>query len=306
MVLTIRRAARPRGSTDDVDAVAVTSGPGLVGVLLVGVAAAKGLAMSREAFVRREPPGGACRGRYARSTAICRRVASRRWRPAGTRRGLAVEDITEGVVPTGSTIDDAAGEAFDKVARVLGRRSRAGPDVDKAARDGWGDSAVRDVPAWARPSQRHLQRHRSRFLLSPGSRAPRLRGGSRRAVAMAEDVPVNHVAAAFQEAARVTCRPGGDRRAQGPWVRALPDPAGGSRRTPAPRDGRRAVHGGGHRRRVPRPGCARQRGDGRGVGFGAVRTWSTVVAGSPAPSTPSMPIMEVLNSEAHPGRLRGR
>src|SRR3981189_871341 len=49
---------------------------------------------------------------------------------------LRVDDLASGVTPLGATIDDAAGEAFDKVARLLGMPSPGGPPIDRAAREG--------------------------------------------------------------------------------------------------------------------------------------------------------------------------
>ena len=49
---------------------------------------------------------------------------------------LLVEDVTAGVEPLGATMDDAAGEAFDKVARCWGCPFPGGPHIDRAARDG--------------------------------------------------------------------------------------------------------------------------------------------------------------------------
>ena len=49
---------------------------------------------------------------------------------------LLVDDLARGVEPLGATIDDAAGEAFDKVARLLGLPFPGGPPIDRAARDG--------------------------------------------------------------------------------------------------------------------------------------------------------------------------
>jgi N6-L-threonylcarbamoyladenine synthase len=108
---------------------------------------------------------------------------------------LRVEDVTTGVEPLGSTIDDAAGEAFDKVARLLGLPFPGGPYVDKAARSG--SSVAIDFPRGL-TSQRDLQRHRFDFSFS----------GLKTAVARwvearersGEPVPVNDVAASFQEA----------------------------------------------------------------------------------------------------------
>jgi N6-L-threonylcarbamoyladenine synthase len=108
---------------------------------------------------------------------------------------LKVEDVTTGVDPLGATIDDAAGEAFDKVARLLGLPFPGGPHIDKAARSG--SSVAIDFPRGL-TSGRDLERHRFDFSFS----------GLKTAVARwveakeraGESVPVNDVAASFQEA----------------------------------------------------------------------------------------------------------
>ena len=79
------------------------------------------------------------------STARCRSRASRCWSRGGHSsllRGRAT--CTGGVEPLGATIDDAAGEAFDKVARLLGLPFPGGPHIDRAARDG--DQVAIDFP----------------------------------------------------------------------------------------------------------------------------------------------------------------
>jgi N6-L-threonylcarbamoyladenine synthase len=111
---------------------------------------------------------------------------------------LRVSDVTghdDGVAPMGATIDDAAGEAFDKVARLLGMPFPGGPHIDRAARSG--SSVAIDFPRGL-TSQRDLQRHRFDFSFS----------GLKTAVARwvearersGEPVPVADVAASFQEA----------------------------------------------------------------------------------------------------------
>ena len=120
---------------DDVDAVAVTCGPGLVGALLVGVSYAKGLALSHNlplvgtnhilghiaanylTFPDLEPP----------FTCL---IAS-----GGHSHIVRVEDYDRCTL-IGRTRDDAAGEAFDKVARVLGLPYPGGPELEKLAKDG--------------------------------------------------------------------------------------------------------------------------------------------------------------------------
>ncbi|HET9421259.1 MAG TPA: tRNA (adenosine(37)-N6)-threonylcarbamoyltransferase complex transferase subunit TsaD, partial [Nocardioides sp.] len=108
---------------------------------------------------------------------------------------LDVPDLAGPVTPLGATIDDAAGEAFDKVARLLGLPFPGGPHIDRAARDG--DSIYVDFPRGL-TSRRDLERHRFDFSFS----------GLKTAVARwvearertGEPVPVADVAASFQEA----------------------------------------------------------------------------------------------------------
>ena len=120
---------------DDVDTVAVTNGPGLIGALLVGVSSAKALAATRELPL---VPVDHLHGHVAASTLgddpveppyLCL-VAS------GGHTFLArVDDPAEYTV-LGQTLDDAAGEAFDKGARLLGLGYPGGPAVDRLARVG--------------------------------------------------------------------------------------------------------------------------------------------------------------------------
>jgi N6-L-threonylcarbamoyladenine synthase len=120
----------------DVDAIAVTAGPGLVGALLVGVAAAKAYAMALDV-----PLYGV--NHLAAHVAVDTLEHGPLPAPClallvsgGHSSLLLVPDITRDVVPLGSTVDDAAGEAFDKVARVLGLPFPGGPHIDRAATEG--------------------------------------------------------------------------------------------------------------------------------------------------------------------------
>lgn len=136
ILYVIDQALQDAGVTkDDIDAVSVTYGPGLVGALLVGVSAGKALAMAWDkplvpvhhieghisanyvAFPELEPPF------------VCL-VAS-----GGHSHIVHVTDYTAMQV-LGATRDDAAGEAFDKVARVIGLGYPGGPKVDAAAKEG--------------------------------------------------------------------------------------------------------------------------------------------------------------------------
>ena len=128
--------ALPRaGATlDDVDLVAVTQGPGLVGALLVGVATAKGLAAARPAAGRRRPPAGPRRRELPRPRSRSSRRSCASW-PAG-HTFLARVDEHDGFEVLGRTLDDAAGEAFDKGARLLGLPFPGGPALERLAAEG--------------------------------------------------------------------------------------------------------------------------------------------------------------------------
>ena len=114
---------------------------------------------------------------------------------AGTPRLLRVGDVTSSVVPLGSTIDDAAGEAFDKVARLLGLPFPGGPYIDRAAASG--SSVAIDFPRGL-TSRRDLERHRFDFSFS-GLKTAVARWVQARELS-GEPVPVADVAASFQEA----------------------------------------------------------------------------------------------------------
>ena len=120
---------------DDVDAVAVTQGPGLIGALLVGVAAAKALAWSRRLpLVPVDHLHGHVAALYLEPDAVdppflCLLATG------GHTLLLDVQDRS-GYRVLGTTLDDAAGEAFDKGARLLGLGYPGGAALDRLARDG--------------------------------------------------------------------------------------------------------------------------------------------------------------------------
>ncbi len=196
MVPTIERAAETAGiRLHDVDALAVTSGPGLAGALLVGVAAAKALAIGLG-----KPLYGV--NHLAAHVAVDQLEHGPLPEPClallvsgGHSSLLRVTDVTDGIDPMGATIDDAAGEAFDKVARLLGLPFPGGPHIDRVAREG--DAAYVDFPRGL-TARKDLERHRFDFSFS----------GLKTAVARwvearersGEPVPVADVSAAFQEA----------------------------------------------------------------------------------------------------------
>ena len=195
MVPTIRWACEVAGvALRDVDAIAVTAGPGLAGALLVGVAAAKALALSLD-----RPIYGV--NHLAAHVAVDQLQHGPLPEPTmallvsgGHSSLLLVPDVTADVRPLGATIDDAAGEAFDKVARVLGLPFPGGPYIDRAAQDG---SIVIDFPRGL-TSGRDMGRHRFDFSFS-GLKTAVARWVEARE-ASGEPVPVADVAASFQEA----------------------------------------------------------------------------------------------------------
>lgn len=122
---------------DQLDAIAVTSGPGLAGALMVGVAAAKALAVATGKplyainHLVAHVGVGLLDDRGELPDGLGALLVS-----GGHTEILAVPDITSDVRLLGATIDDAAGEAYDKVARLLGLSYPGGPAIDKAAKDG--------------------------------------------------------------------------------------------------------------------------------------------------------------------------
>ena len=134
----IREALGEAGaSLDDVDTLAVTAGPGLIGALLVGVAAAKGLAWSRGLpLVPVNHLHGHVASLFLQPTDLeppftCL-LASGGHTLLLDVRGRWCDDV----VVLGSTLDDAAGEAFDKGARLLGLPYPGGAEVDRLAANG--------------------------------------------------------------------------------------------------------------------------------------------------------------------------
>lgn len=120
---------------DDMDAVAVTYGPGLVGALLVGVAAAKAIA-----FAKKKPLIGV---HHIEGHISANYIENKDLEPpflcmvvsGGHTHLVKVEDYGKYEV-LGRTRDDAAGEAFDKVARGIGLGYPGGPKIDKLAKGG--------------------------------------------------------------------------------------------------------------------------------------------------------------------------
>lgn len=182
-------------SLDEIDAVAVANGPGLAGALMVGVGAAKSLAVSlnKPIYAVNHLVGHVGvdileRGELETPT-IALLVSG------GHTSLLLVRNLLDDVELLGETIDDAAGEAFDKVARVLGLQYPGGPEIDKAAADG-DPNAIRFPRGLMLPKD--MEKNRYNFSFS----------GLKTAVARhvevlntkGEEVPIADVAASFREA----------------------------------------------------------------------------------------------------------
>ena len=132
----IRKALEDAGVTlDDIDAIGVTYGPGLVGALLVGVAEAKAIA-----FAKNKPLVGV---HHIEGHISANYVENKELEPpfvalvvsGGHTHLVKVNDYGEYEI-VGRTRDDAAGEAFDKVARAVGLGYPGGPKIDKLAKEG--------------------------------------------------------------------------------------------------------------------------------------------------------------------------
>lgn len=192
-------------SIDDVDAIAVTAGPGLVGALMVGVAGAKALALATgkplyginhliaHIGVGYLDASGADLSNVNQLGAL---LVS-----GGHTEMLKINSLTSDVELLGGTIDDAAGEAYDKVARLIGAGYPGGPIIDKMTREGnpqaftfpRGLSAPKNMGTPAAPGK-------DRYNWSFSG----LKTAVSRAVEQFEirdmEVPATDIAASFQEA----------------------------------------------------------------------------------------------------------
>lgn len=206
MTPTIQRALADAGVVlDELDAIAVTSGPGLAGALMVGVAAGKALAIALGKplyavnhlvghvgadLLRGEGLRGAVGEPGELELPTVALLVS-----GGHTSLLLVRDLVDDVELLGETIDDAAGEAFDKVARVLGLPYPGGPQIDRVAADG-NPNAIRFPRGLTLPKD--LERHRYDFSFS-GLKTSVARWVEK-CVAAGDEVPVADVAASFREA----------------------------------------------------------------------------------------------------------
>jgi len=196
MVPILKRVIQKAGvKLNELDAIAVTSGPGLAGALVVGVAAAKALAVSLN-----KPIYGV--NHLAAHVAVDTLENGELPTPClallvsgGHSSLLQVDNVSYKINSLGKTLDDAAGEAFDKVARVLGLPFPGGPWIDKASQ--CGDPLSIEFPKGLM-SKEDLIAHKFDFSFS----------GLKTAVARwveawqktGEILPVADIAASFQEA----------------------------------------------------------------------------------------------------------
>ena len=181
---------------EDLDAVAVTSGPGLSGALMVGVGAAKALALSLDkplyavnhlvGHVGADVLGEEGPLEYPTIALLV---------SGGHTSLLLVRDLTSDVELLGETIDDAAGEAFDKVARILGLPYPGGPQIDRVAAEG-DPKAIRFPRGLTLPKD--MEKHRYDFSFS-GLKTAVARWVEVRRDA-GEEIPIADVAASFREA----------------------------------------------------------------------------------------------------------
>lgn len=132
----IRLALSEAGMTfDDIDAIAVTSGPGLVGALLIGVSEAKALS-----YALQKPLIGV---NHIRGHVAANYISHKELEPpfvclivSGGHTHLTIVKDHRDFMIIGKSLDDAAGECYDKVARAVGLGYPGGPKVDRASKGG--------------------------------------------------------------------------------------------------------------------------------------------------------------------------
>ena len=187
---TLDRALVEAGATyRDVDAIAVTAGPGLVGSLLIGVAAAKALALAHDLPLIgvNHLEGHVCAAQLEFGLLEPPLVALI---VSGGHTSLVLGDSDGRFTTLGATLDDAAGEAFDKIARFMGLPYPGGPEIDRLARSG-------NPRAIAFP---RALLHDSTYDFSLSGLKTAVIRELRRRQAAGEEIPLADVAASFQEA----------------------------------------------------------------------------------------------------------
>ena len=124
----------------DIDAISVTAGPGLIGALLVGVSSASALALALNKPIYGVNHLNAHIAVDALSSKIKIQPSIGLLVSGGHSSILQINNLVKDVVVRGTTIDDAAGEAFDKVARIMGLGFPGGPLIDNQAKLGSKDA----------------------------------------------------------------------------------------------------------------------------------------------------------------------
>ena len=193
---TLEKALAEAGvAMRDIDAIAVANGPGLAGALMVGIGAAKGLALANNKpiyavnhLVGHVGADVLERG-YVQLPTIALLVSG------GHTSLLLVKDLLGDAELLGETIDDAAGEAFDKVARVLGLPYPGGPEIDRLAQTG-DPKAIRFPRGLSLPKD--MEQHRYDFSFSGLKTA--VARYVEKAEANGEELNRADVAASFREA----------------------------------------------------------------------------------------------------------
>ncbi|ABM08610.1 putative O-sialoglycoprotein endopeptidase [Paenarthrobacter aurescens TC1] len=219
-VPTLQESLQEAGVTlEDIDAIAVTSGPGLAGALMVGVCAAKALAVAtgkplyainhlvahvgvglldgnRVSEGKHDAVAAAGLGAGKLPENLGALLVS-----GGHTEILRIRSITDDVELLGSTIDDAAGEAYDKVARILGLGYPGGPAIDKLAHQG-NPKSIRFPRGLTQPKYMGTAEEKGphRYDWSFSGLKTAVARCVEQFEARGEEVPVADIAAAFQEA----------------------------------------------------------------------------------------------------------
>ncbi len=190
LVPTVDQALVQAGvGLSDIDAIAVTAGPGLVGALLVGVSAAKGMALAHDV-----PLLGV---NHLRAHVEAAQLEYGELEPpllalvvSGGHTSIVAMGEDGIFRHLGGTIDDAAGEAFDKIARFIGLGYPGGPEIDRLAKQG-------DPTAFAFP---RAMMHGDGYDMSLSGLKTAVIRELRRLEAAGQEPDLADVAASFQEA----------------------------------------------------------------------------------------------------------
>ena len=190
-----RALAEANLTIEDIDAIAVANGPGLAGALMVGIGAAKGLAVAydKPIYAVNHLVGHVGADVLERGSVELPTIAL--LVSGGHTSLLLVRDLLRDVELLGETIDDSAGEAFDKVARLLGLPYPGGPQIDNLAKTG-NPKAVRFPRGLTLPKD--MEKHRYDFSFSGLKTA--VARHVEKAEANGEFIDKADVAASFREA----------------------------------------------------------------------------------------------------------